>query len=54
MKHARGQNKLFQNASLLMCFCGHATGQFYTLKTHSVKHAIELLFKVQIIPSNTN
>ena len=28
MKHARGQNKLFQNASLLMCFCNFATGYF--------------------------
>ena len=26
MKHARGQNKLFQNASHLMCFCDFATG----------------------------
>ena len=58
MKRARGQNNLFQNASLLMCFCGFPTGQFYTLKTQSVRHAIELLFKVQISPvhptSNTS
>ena len=26
MKNARGQNKLFQIASLLMCFCNFATG----------------------------
>ena len=37
MKHARGQNKLFQNASLLMCFCNFATGYFLTLKAQSVK-----------------
>ena len=58
MKHAWGQNKLFQNASLLMSFCSFATGQLYTLKTQSVTHAIELLFKVQMSPdhptSNTN
>ena len=53
MKHARGKNKLSQKASLLMCFCS-----FVTLKTQSVRHAIELLLKVQISldhsRSNTN
>ena len=52
MKHARGQNKLFQNASLLMCFCNFATGYFLTLKTQSVKHVIELMFKCQISPDH--
>ena len=45
MKHVKGQNKLFQNASLLMCFCRVMIGQFLTLKTQSVRRAIELLFK---------
>ena len=53
MKHARGKNKLFQNATLLMCFCS-----FATLKTQSVRHAIKLLLKVKISldhpRSNTN
>ena len=35
MKEARGQNKLFQNASLLMCYCSFAIGQFLTLKNQS-------------------
>ena len=46
MNYARGQNKLFQNASLLMC--SFATGQFLSLKTLSVIHAIAMLFKFQI------
>ena len=58
MKPTRVQNKLFQNASLLMCYCSIETGQFQTLKTQSERHAIELLFKVQISPdqptNNTN
>ena len=49
MKEAREQNKLFQNASLLMCYCSFAIGQFLTLKNQSEKQAIEL-FKVQISP----
>ena len=44
MKHASGQNKRSQNSSLSMCFCSFATGKFYTLKTQSVRHAIELQF----------
>ena len=52
LKHARGQNILFQNASLFICFCSFATGQFQTLETQSVRHAIELLFKVQISPNH--
>ena len=51
MKEARGQNKLFQNASLLMYYCD-------TLKNQSERQAIELLLKVQISPDhpsgNTN
>ena len=58
MKEERGQNKLFQNASLLMCYCSFAIGQFLTLKNQSEKQVIVLLFKVQISPdhpsSNTN
>ena len=58
MKEARGQNKLFQNASRLMCYCSFAIGQFLTLKSQSEKQAIVLLFKVQISldhpSSNTN
>ena len=58
MKHARGQNKLFQNASHLMCFCNFATGYFLTLKTQFVRRVIEFMFKDQISPdhptSNTN
>ena len=48
MKDARGQNNLFQNASLLMCYCSFAIGQFLILKNQSERQAIELLFKVQI------
>ena len=58
MKHARGQNKLFQNASHLMRFCNFATGYFLTLKTQFVRRVIEFMFKDQISPdhptSNTN
>ena len=58
MKHARGQNKLFQNASHLMCFCNFAPGYFLTLKTQFVRRVIEFMFKGQISPdhplSNTN
>ena len=48
MKHARGQNKLFQNASNLMCFCNFATGYFLTLKTPFVRRVIEFMQKDQI------
>ena len=58
MKEARGQNKLFQNASLLMCCCSFAIGHFLVLKNQSKRQAIESLFKVQISldhpSSNTN
>ena len=58
MKEARGKNKLFQNASLLMGYCSFAIGQFLILKNQSERQAIELLFKVQISldhpSSNTN
>ena len=58
MKEVRGQNKLFQNASLLMCCCSFAIGHFLILKNQSKRQAIELLFKVQISldhpSSNTN
>ena len=41
-----------------MCYCSIEIRQFQTLKTQSERHAIELLFKVQISPhqptSNTN
>ena len=55
--HARGQNKLFQNASLLMC--NFVTGYVLTLKTdQSVRHVIGSMFKLQIsldhATSNTN
>ena len=53
----KGENKLFQNALFLMCYCSFEIGQFQTLKAQSERHAIEL-FKVQISPdhpkSNTN
>ena len=48
MKEARGQNKLFQNASPLMCYCNFAIRKFLILKNQSEGQAIELLFKVQI------
>ena len=44
MKEARGQNKLFQNASLLMGYCSFAIGQILTLKNQSERHAIEFVF----------
>ena len=41
-----------------MCYCSVEVGQFSTFKNQSERHAIELLFKVQISPnhpsSNTN
>ena len=40
---ARGQNKLFQNASLLMCYCSFAIEQFLILKNQSERQAIDLL-----------
>ena len=43
MKEAKGQYKLFQNASLLMCYCSFAIGQFLTLKSQSEKQAIVFL-----------
>ena len=45
MKEARGQNKRFQNESLLMCYCSFAIGQFLTSKNQSERQAIELLLK---------
>ena len=58
MKHARGQNKLFQNPSHLMCFCNFANGYFLTLKTQYVRRVIEFMLKDQISldhpTSNTN
>ena len=54
MKEARGQNKHYQNASLLMCYCSFAIGQFLTLKQQSERQAIELLLKVQISPNHTS
>ena len=52
MKHARGQYKLFQNASHFMCFCNFATGYFLTLKTQFVISVIEFMFKDQIRPDH--
>ena len=49
-ERGKGANKLFQNVSLLMCYCSFAFGQFLILKNQSEKQAIELLFKVQISP----
>ena len=49
---ARGLNKLFQDASLLRCYCRFANEQFSTLKNQSERQAIELLFKVQISPDH--
>ena len=51
MKEARGQNKLFQSASLLdvlLMLCDWTF--FLILKNQSEKQAIELLFKVQFSP----
>ena len=44
MQEARENNKLFQNASLLVCYCSFATGPFLTLKKQSERQAIKLLF----------
>ena len=52
MKEARGQKKLFQNASLLVCYCSFEIRQFSSLKNLSERQAIELLFKVQISPDH--
>ena len=40
MKEDRGQNKLFLNASLLMCYCSSAIGQILTLKNRSIKNRL--------------
>ena len=48
MKEARGQNKLSQNASLLVCYCSFEFGHFSPQKNQSERQAIELLLKVQI------
>ena len=57
-KHVRGQNKRFQKALHLMCFCNFATGYFLTLKTQFVRRVIEFMVKYQISldhpTSNTN
>ena len=52
MKEAWGQNKLFQNASILMCYCSFAIGQFSTLKNQFARQTLELLFKVKISANN--
>ena len=52
MKHARGQNKLFQNASHLMCFCNFSTEYFLTLKTQFVRGVIEFMLKDRISPDH--
>ena len=52
MKEARGQNKLIQNVSLLMCYCSFAIGQFLILKNQSERQAIKLLFNVHISLGN--
>ena len=52
MKEARRQNKLFQNAPLLVLYCSFAIGQLLTLKRQSERQAIELLLKVQISPDH--
>ena len=52
MKQAMGQNKLFQNASHLMCFCNFATGYFLSLKTQFVRCVIEFMFKDKISPDH--
>ena len=43
MKEARGQNKPFLNALLLMCCCSFAIGQFLIFKNQSERQAIEML-----------
>ena len=48
MKEARGQNKFFQNASLLMRNCSFAIEQFLIFKNQSERQAIELLLKIKI------
>ena len=45
MKEARGQNKLFQNASLLMCYCSFAIGQFLILNNQSEKRLLYCCLK---------
>ena len=44
----KGAKKLFQNASLLICYCSFASEHFLTLKSQSEGQAIELLFTVEI------
>ena len=52
MKHARGQNKLFQNVSLLMRFCNFEI--FLNFKDSIfVRHVIALMSKDQISPGHS-
>ena len=43
MKEAKGQNKLFQNAALLMCYCRFAIGQSSLLKNQFESYRIVVL-----------
>ena len=45
MEEARGQNKLFQNASPLMCYYSSAIGQFLTLKNQSKNRLLHFCLK---------
>ena len=49
MKHAVSQNNLF---FFQMHFCRLATRYFLTVKIYSLRHVIELLFKVQLGPDH--
>ena len=53
MKEARGGNKLFQNASLLMCSCSFAIGHFLILKNKSKRQAIRPLAGYDLPPPPT-
>ena len=44
MQEARENNKLFKNASLLVCYCSFSTDPFFTFKKQSERQAIKLLF----------
>ena len=42
---SKGRNKLFQNASLLMCYCSFAIGQCLILKNQSKDRLLNCCFK---------
>ena len=43
MKHARGQNKLFQNATILMCFCSFGLDNFIPIANCKIPFFFQMI-----------